>query len=297
MSRVFAVEGWGDSDAAFDNLGLQTKEQIVSLLPDDWSWEGKRTLDFGSGAGRTLRHFAAEAEVGEFWGCDMHGPSMEWMDQNLSPVKAWQTTLSPPSGLPHGFFDLIYTVSVFTHLTDHASAWLLELHKVLKPGGILIVSFMGQWTSEYFTGEPWNEDRVGKIDLYHSRDWELGGPAVLISEWWLREHWGRAFDVVDIDQQYMNFSWAVLRKKDVKITTAEIDHPSDDPREIESLRHQVKLLQREIDMERLARATEIEAATAECARALDEQRGLYEGSASWKATAPLRMLKRHRRSG
>jgi hypothetical protein len=29
--------------------------------------------------------------------------------------------------------------------------------------------------------------------LYHQRDWEIGGPAVLMSEWWVREHWGRAF--------------------------------------------------------------------------------------------------------
>src|SRR4051794_19709338 len=84
-SRVFGVEGWSDPDVAFDNLGLQTKRQITRLLPDDWSWNGKRVLDFGSGAGRTLRHFAQEAEVAEFWGCDIDGPSIDWMRATLCP--------------------------------------------------------------------------------------------------------------------------------------------------------------------------------------------------------------------
>ena len=53
-SRVFAVEGWSDADQAYLTLGAQTKEQIVRMLPDDWSFGGKRVLDFGCGAGRTL---------------------------------------------------------------------------------------------------------------------------------------------------------------------------------------------------------------------------------------------------
>lgn len=52
-SRVFAVEGWSDPNVAYLELGAQTKRQVVKLLPDDWSWDGKRVLDFGSGAGRS----------------------------------------------------------------------------------------------------------------------------------------------------------------------------------------------------------------------------------------------------
>jgi hypothetical protein len=36
-------------------------------------------------AGRTLRHFLAEAEVGEFHGCDIDEPSIAWLEANLSP--------------------------------------------------------------------------------------------------------------------------------------------------------------------------------------------------------------------
>lgn len=232
---------------AYDELGLQTKRQIVRLLPEAWTFKGKRVLDFGSGAGRTLRHFWKEAEGSEFWGCDIYVPSIDWLRVNLCPpFHAWQSTVNPPLGLEHGSFDLIYAISVFTHLTDNSLSWLLELHRLLKPDGLLIVTFMGRWNSEWFAKEPWVEDRIGMNILHHNRAWDVGGPAVLMSEWWVREHWGRAFEVVNISPQFHNFSWAVLRRKEVELTTEDIERPSDDPREYAALRHNVVQLQREL---------------------------------------------------
>jgi len=47
-SRVFTVTGW-DSDPyrAYEEIGAQTSRALVGLLPDDWSFDGKRALDFG----------------------------------------------------------------------------------------------------------------------------------------------------------------------------------------------------------------------------------------------------------
>jgi SAM-dependent methyltransferase len=290
------VKGWSDPDAAYLELGAQTKRQVVGLVPGDWSFAGKRVLDFGSGAGRTLRHFADEAETAEFWGCDIDGPSIEWMQKSLCPpFHAWQTTPVPPLALEHGSFDLIYAVSVFTHLTDNSTPWLLELHRTLKPHGLLIATFMGRWTSEWFAKEPWIEDRVGKNVLYHHRDWDSGGPAVLISEWWLREHWGRAFEVLRIAPEFQNFSWAVLRKRDVELDPDEMDRPSDDPREVVALRHNIRQLQREVVAELESARAHHEWALADQAadygrqiRELHEQIGMLEGSISWRVTKPLR---------
>ena len=294
-SRVYAVE-WGDPDAAYLELGAQTKRQIVSLLPDDWSFAGRRVLDFGSGAGRTLRHFAAEAEIAEFWGCDIDGPSIEWLQEHLCPpFHAWQMISIPPLALEHESFDLIYAISVFTHLADNSTPWLLELHRTLKPGGLLIATFMGRWTSEWFAKEPWVEDRVGRNVLFHHRDWDAGGPAVLMSEWWLREHWGRAFEVVHIVPEFQNYSWAVLRKRDVDVDPDEIERLSDDPREVAALRHNIRQLQREVVAELDAARVQQEWALAEQAadyerriRELEERVAALEGSISWRATEPLR---------
>src|SRR3954452_21246321 len=294
-ARVYGLN-WSDPDAAYLELGAQTKRQIVGMLPGDWTFEGKRVLDFGSGAGRTLRHFAAEAETAEFWGCDIDGPSIEWMQERLCPpFHAWQTIAVPPLALEHGSFDLIYAVSVFTHLTDNSTPWLLELRRTLKPGGLLIATFMGRWTSEWFAKEPWVEDRVGKNVLFHHRDWDSGGPAVLISEWWLREHWGRAFEVVKIVPEFQNYSWAVLRRRDVELDPDELERPSDDPREVAALRHNVRQLQREVVAELESARVRGEWELADQAagyerriRELEDRIAVLEGSVSWKATKPLR---------
>ena len=48
----------------------------------------------------------------------------------------------PPLPYADGSFDLIYGVSVFTHLSEeHQRAWLPELRRILKPGGLLLLSF------------------------------------------------------------------------------------------------------------------------------------------------------------
>ena len=125
-------------------MGAQTKEAVVYQLPDDWSWEGKRALDFGSGAGRTLRHFLIEAQAAEVLGRrHRRGEYRVARDQPVSAASRWQCAEGPPLALEHGTFDLIFAVSVFTHLTSQSLPWLLELHRLLKPDGLLIASDTG----------------------------------------------------------------------------------------------------------------------------------------------------------
>jgi SAM-dependent methyltransferase len=277
-SRVFNVDEWGDPIAAFEEIGAQTKRALVDLLPDDWSFEDKRVLDFGCGIGRTLRHFLNEAETAEFWGADIDAPSIDWLQENLCPpLHAWRCATSPPLGLEPGSFDLAWAVSVFTHLTFNSIPWIVELHRVLKPGGLLIASFMGRWNSEFAAREPWDEDKVGMSVVQQNPDWDKGGPAVLMSEWWVRAHWGRAFEILEIAPQIHNMSWAVMRKRDVAVTTEDIERPSEDPREFEALKHSLRQAQQNA-LDLVVRNQALEQAV----------RGEYEQSLSWRATAPLR---------
>jgi SAM-dependent methyltransferase len=270
-NRVLSLEGRGDPFEAYDQLGAETKAAVVGLLPQDWSFDSKRVLDFGCGAGRTLRHFLSEAGRGEFWGVDIDAASIRWMQQELCPpLHARRSTVSPPLGLEYASFDLAWALSVFTHLTDTSIPWLLELHCLLKPGGLLIATYMGRWNSEAFTGEPWDEDSVGMNVLRHNQDWDSGGPIVLMSDWWVRAHWGRAFDILDVASQIHGQTWMLLRKREVEITVEELERPDDDAREYLALRHNLRQVQREVE-------TATEAVRRE-----------YEGSRSWRAGRPLR---------
>jgi SAM-dependent methyltransferase len=283
VHRVFPVAEWSDPLRVYEEMGAQTKSALVGLLPDDWSFEEKRVLDFGCGAGRTLRHFLSEAEQGEFWGADLDTASIDWLQENLCPpLHAWRAALGPPLGLEHGSFDLIWTISVFTHLGPSTSlSWLLELHRLLKPDGLLIATYYGRWNSEYLAGEAWDEDRVGINVLRHWQDWDHGGPVVLMSDWWVRAHWGRAFEILEVAQQIHDFTWVLMRKRDVALTTEDLERPEEDPREVAALRHNLRQLQREVEMVRRQSESHLEAS-------LDRQRREYEASLSWRLTRPLR---------
>ena len=131
------------------------------------------------------------------WGCDIDAPSIEWLQANLSPpLHVFVNGVEPP--LPGHrrttFFDVVFASSVFTHISDEWARWLVELHRVLRPGGVLLATFLGNGMSDLIAREPWDEDRIGMNVLLQWQGWDDGGPCVLHSPWWLRAHWGRIFD-------------------------------------------------------------------------------------------------------
>lgn len=219
----------------FEWLGLMTRQSIDNVMPDDWTYSGKRLLDFGCGSGRTLRHFLDVADQAEVWGCDIDRRSIEWLEENLCPpLHVFPCDEDPPlederPGFESASFDLIWAVSVFTHLANNPAEWLLDLHRLLKPEGILIASFMGQLTHEALTGQPWDEEGTGFKAIGLDNPWDRGGPSVFMSDWWVREHWGRAFEVEIIGPgvETLNQSWAILKRKPVELTAADLMAGSD----------------------------------------------------------------------
>jgi SAM-dependent methyltransferase len=246
--RVCSLEGRGEPFAAYERLGAETKSALLRLLGPEWSFEGKRVLDFGCGAGRTLRHFLHEANQAELWGAELDGASVEWLREALCPpLNVVRSSSDPPLRFEDDSFDLIWALSVFTHLTDNSIPWLLELHRLLKPDGLLIATYMGEWNSEALAGEPWDESRVGMNVLRHDQGWDWGGPWVLMSDWWVRVHWGRAFEIIGTEPQVHGQTWVLMRKRAVELDRDDLEAPADDPREYRALRHNVHQLQREIE--------------------------------------------------
>lgn len=305
-NRVGAIKDHPDPWGHFTAVGRLSRDAILAAMPAGWRLDGKRVLDFGCGVGRTLRHFLADAGRNEFWGCDIDQASIAWLEAHLSPPFRFVVNRpEPPIALPSGTFDLIYCISVFTHLTDTWSAWLLELHRLLASDGLLFATFMGPALAETFTGETGDEDRIGMNVLRYDAPWDEGGPMVLHSPWWIRAHWGRAFEIVSIEPSGFarNAAWAghgtvVLRKRDVQITVDELEalEPGE-PREAAALAANRREQFQEIRVMRTAlaqRAQEVEA----CARDLDAVRARLQdlerrhqqviASKSWHLTRPLR---------
>jgi SAM-dependent methyltransferase len=238
-NRVGSLADAPDPWAAYDDLGLRSRREIERLLPAGWDWRGKRVLDFGCGAGRTLRQFAPEAHIARFVGCDIDTRSIDWLQANLVPLfTAFVNDQHPPLREPDQSFDLIYAVSVFSHLTDGWGAWLLELRRVLADDGLLVATFMGEGQAKWLTGEPWDEAGTGMEVFGADNAWDDGGPMVLHSPWWIREHWGRAFQIVELvpygfgvdpdpGAPPLGQGMVLMRKRPGALTTADLER--DDP--------------------------------------------------------------------
>jgi SAM-dependent methyltransferase len=312
MRRVAPLDSDERAAADYEAAGRTIKEFIVSQLPGSWSWEGTRVLDFGCGAGRVLRHFAAEAERGEFWGSDIDEASVRWIEENLSPpFRAVLHGESPPLRVPNGYFDLTYAMSVFTHITYEWSAWLLELHRSLAPGGLLLATFLGPEMIGPLAGERWSDDRIGINFTRFGVPWDQGGPNTFISQWWLRAHWGRAFDVLRLEPAAYDsgdprglHGFALLRRRDVAITREDLEAPEPgEPRELHAARHNARQLARELSnaRRRLDRALDDNRALAanldSTQRHWRETAEWWEGEAErivnsrlWRTTEPVRRL-------
>ena len=284
-----------DLATAYVTLGRAVAEDLVELMPPGWTLEGRRVLDFGCGAGRVLRHFAESGDT-VFAGCDVDAASIDWLRGNMPWVDAFVVGEAPPAPRPDGAYDVIWAASVFTHLTDHWAAWLLDLHRLLSDGGLLIASFLGPAMSPSIAGEPWDPDRIGMNPVRYGESWNR---CVLHSPWWIRAHWGRAFDVVELHESGFGspahrsegHGVVVLRRKPVTLSVDDLTELEDDPREVAALRHNVAQLQREVLELRRALADQSPDVPADADDAHQIAR-MYESTVSWRVTRPLRAIRR-----
>jgi SAM-dependent methyltransferase len=127
--------------------GRQTAEEIMALLRLHISFDGgaKTIVDWGCGPGRIVRHLPLIAGPGHhITGCDYNEVYVRWCSSNIKGVVFLKNELQPPLPLQAATADAVYGLSIFTHLSAASHlAWADELCRVLKPGGILVLTVQG----------------------------------------------------------------------------------------------------------------------------------------------------------
>jgi SAM-dependent methyltransferase len=133
------VAGTADADW-FLRSGRAGYDAIAAHVSLD---EIASVLDFGCGCGRVTRYF--RKHEGEVAGSDVNRDAVAWCRANLPFGNFELNGLAPPLVFADASFDLVYALSVFTHLTaDLQLAWRDELRRVLRPGGRLLVTTHGR---------------------------------------------------------------------------------------------------------------------------------------------------------
>ncbi len=105
----------------------------------------KKILDWGCGPGRIIRHLPVVIGNGcEYFGTDYNAKSIDWCSQNLPDIGFNENSLNADLPYPNEFFDMIYGISIFTHLSEKMHHnWYNELFRILKPGGIMFLTTQG----------------------------------------------------------------------------------------------------------------------------------------------------------
>jgi len=125
--------------------GRKTAEWLVRLLQEHTNPEGASILDWGCGPARVVRHLPALIKGGTYYGTDYNRKTIGWCAANFKEIYFHSNDLMPGLVYESGMFDVVYGISIFTHLSKEAhEAWLNELVRVLKPGGILFITLHGK---------------------------------------------------------------------------------------------------------------------------------------------------------
>jgi SAM-dependent methyltransferase len=107
--------------------------------------------------------------------------------------------MEPPSPYPDDNFDLVYAVSVLTHLTPQlADAWIADFARVLRPGGLLFVTTHGDpYRSKLTSAERARYDR-GEPVVQRSRMAGANACAAYHPSSYVTGHLLRGFELLSV---------------------------------------------------------------------------------------------------
>jgi SAM-dependent methyltransferase len=186
-------------------------ETVGKIVADDLAATARRyveldrdssVLDFGCGCGRVLAYFR-RLNRARLFGTDIDTEAIAWCRENLEALADFSVNASwPPLAYRTEAFDLVYAVSVFTHLPlDMQWAWLEELQRVARPAACLLLTTHGEQHLPALTRDERDAfERDGF--LYLVREPIDGLPAFYQNAFqthaFIRSQWSRWFEIEDV---------------------------------------------------------------------------------------------------
>ncbi len=145
--KSLAYDAYSAPDWSFyKQSGMETAAWLAGIVNEYLAGhDSLKILEWGCGPARVIRHLAAAVgTAAEVYGSDYNPASIAWCRQHIAGVTFVPNGLEPPLPLAADQFDFIYAISVFTHLSEAvARHWVAELSRVVRPGGLLVVTTNG----------------------------------------------------------------------------------------------------------------------------------------------------------
>ncbi|WP_447938603.1 class I SAM-dependent methyltransferase [Pseudoxanthomonas mexicana] len=118
--------------AFYENVQDALGKAGKPLTPDS------SVLDFGFGWGRISRVFMKDVRLANIHGIDVDPDFVSLTQSLFDSTQFIACPAFPPTDFAADTFDLVYSYSVFSHLSEKAcQAWMSEFHRILKPGGLV----------------------------------------------------------------------------------------------------------------------------------------------------------------
>ncbi len=135
--------------------GARTAKWLIGLFEKHSDLKGKSILDWGCGPSRVLRHFPTLLDNNcEIHGTDYNAKTIAWCRENIEGVSFSINRLNPPTEYPEARFDLVYGISIFTHLSEaNHQLWFDELMRISKKDAVLLLTTHGNIFREKLTGQ------------------------------------------------------------------------------------------------------------------------------------------------
>jgi len=196
--------------APFLLQGRSAYERLRTVLADyfDTSFErAERILDWGCGCGRVFSHLPAGL-LDRLTGIDIDGDNVGWCQATYPDARFLAVPLQPPTTLEDGCFDVVFAISVLTHLREaDAEAWIRELQRITRPGAAVLVTILGEtaWLNSAIPLENYGRYRTrgfaidGKNNDLDDSDTDASGYYnAFISRRFVYERFGVYFQVLDV---------------------------------------------------------------------------------------------------
>jgi SAM-dependent methyltransferase len=154
----------GSDERVFLETGAADQAHVAAIirkvLPES---NNLRILDWGCGCGRIARHWESY-KLTELYGCDVAERPVHWCMENLRFARFAVSGHEPPLPYPASFFDAMYGASVLTHLAFESQfRWMQEIWRVLKPGGVAVLTTHGPSLFPHILGSMRNKPTAATL--------------------------------------------------------------------------------------------------------------------------------------